>query len=426
MSRVDDLAKFDLTELRELFDLRSPYHAPTGGGYDGDPYPAWHRLRETGPVHEGIVHELTGCTQPALFAGLPFPDRPHFSAFSYAACAEAFRDSETFASSPPPSAVVREPATRSRLARSVLFLNGREHRRYRALVQSSFAPGRTKWWMERWNDRTVQALIDRLAAGDRADLNLDFCAQIPVLTITGSFGLPVSQALDVLRALYHDSLEGSDHLVGILEPLVAARRAQPEEDLMSVLVGAEITDEDGRSHRLSDEEIYSFAHLLLLAGSLTTWKQMGITLTALFTRPHLLDAVRADRKLLRAAIEESTRWVPTDPMFSRFVCRDVEFHGMQLPRGAVMHICLAAANRDPARYERPDEYDPYRPALPNLAFGNGPHICLGIHLARAEMSTAIGALLDRLPNLRLDPDAEPPRIVGMYHRGPTEIRVRFD
>ena len=93
--------------------------------------------------------------------------------------------------------------------------------------------------------------------------------------------------------------------------------------------------------------------------------------------PKLLDAVRADRSLLRSVIEESLRWVPTDPMFSRWVTEDIEFFGTQLPKGSVLHICLGAANRDPDRWEQPDEFDPHRPARPTLAFGGGPHVCLG-------------------------------------------------
>nr|MDT0666512.1 cytochrome P450 [Micromonospora sp. DSM 115978] len=165
--------------------------------------------------------------------------------------------------------------------------------------------------------------------------------------------------------------------------------------------------------------------LLLAAGSGTTWKQMGITLTALLRRPELLAAVRGDRSLMRAAVEESLRWSPTDPMFSRFVTRDVEFHGVHLPKGAVLHLGIGAANRDPDRWERPDEYDITRPLKRSLGFGGGPHICLGMHVARAEISVGVGALLDRLPNLRLDPDAEAPRLIGMYERGATEIPVVF-
>jgi cytochrome P450 len=141
----------------------------------------------------------------------------------------------------------------------------------------------------------------------------------------------------------------------------------------------------------------------------------------MLTHPVWVDAVRADPDVLRAVIEEGTRWAPTDPAFARFATRDAMLEGVDVPAGAVVDTCFGAANRDPSRWERPDEFDPGRPPRPHLAFGNGPHVCLGMHVARAEMDTAVRALLARLPGLRLDPDAEPPRIIGMYERGPTAV-----
>jgi cytochrome P450 len=421
---MSDVTVLDRDEIRELFDLRSSHNEYTGGGYHDDPYPRWHELRETGPVHEGIVHELTGFNYPAFFQGLPFPDRPHYSVFSFEACDHVFRDTETYASNHVPVEGIDKTQSTG-VDNSMLYMNGKEHRRYRSLVQPSFVPGRAKWWRERWINNTVRALIDNLEREGHADLNVDFCAAIPMLTITGSFGIPNAQALDMRRALRVDNLNGVGEIVRIVSPIVAARREQAEDDLISVLVEAEMTDEDGETHRLSDAEIYSFTYLLLAAGSGTTWKQMGITLAALLTRPQLLESVRGDDDLLRAAIEESVRWAPTDPMFSRFARRDVELYGVEIPEGAVVHLCLGAANRDPARWERPDEYDPMRAQQPTLGFGGGAHVCLGMHVARAEMFAGISALLERLPNLRLDPEAEPPSIIGMYERGATEINVLF-
>jgi cytochrome P450 len=177
---------------------------------------------------------------------------------------------------------------------------------------------------------------------------------------------------------------------------------------------------------LSDDEILSFSFLLLAAGSGTTWKQMGITLVATLTNPQWVGAVRSDPEVMRAVIEESTRWMPTDPAFARFATRNVTLEGVEIPKGSVVHTCFGAANRDPARWDRPDEFDPGRPPKPHLAFGNGPHVCLGMHVARAEIDTAVRALVERLPNLRLDLDAEPPRIIGMYERGPTAVPAVWD
>ncbi|WP_216915843.1 cytochrome P450 [Nocardia noduli] len=408
----------DRDRVRELFDLRGSYMAKMGGGYEDDPNPVWHELREQAPVHAGTVHELTGYSGPAFFQGLPHPDRPHFSAFSYEACAAAYRTPELFASSLTPVDVNNGKVA---ALNSMLSMDGEQHRRFRALVQPSFIPKKAQWWILNWIEESVGLLIDSFIDDGHAELNVDFCAAIPVLTITSSFGISVEQALDV-RAVMNRRPE---EIVQILEPIVAARRESPGDDLISVLVNAELANPDGSKQRLTDAEIYSFSVLLLMAGSGTTWKQMGIVLTALLQRPALLEQVRENPDLLRPTIEESLRWAPTDPMFSRFVTQDVDYHGVHMPAGSVLHICIGAANRDPERWENPDQFDIDRPLQPSLAFGGGVHTCLGMHVAKAEMRTGIAALLERLPNLRLDPDLEPPRLIGMYERGATEIPVLF-
>jgi len=408
---ADDFDALDAQRLRELFDLTSSFYASRGGSFTEDPYPAFHRLRETGPVHEGTPGRLVGFQGPEAFHGLPFSDHRHFTVFDFETCDAVVRDPETFSSRPP-------GGTNAFYDSSMLSMDGARHRRYRALVQPSFVPKRARWWIENWISTTVNALIDSFEANGRADLNVEFCAAIPLLTICGSFGVSVEQALDI-RAVVAAN-ESIDTFMNIVRPIVAARRERPEDDLISVLVEAEIT-EDGETHVLTDAEILAFSFLLLAAGSGTTWKQMGITLVALLQHPQWIDAVRGSDGALRAVIEEGVRWAPTDPVFARFVARDASLHGIDVPEGSIVHYCLAAANRDPARWDRPDEFDPGRPAKPHLAFGNGPHVCLGMHVARAEIDTAVRALVRRLPNLRLDPDAESPRIIGMYERGPTAV-----
>ena len=327
-------------------------------------------------MHEGIVGPLVGFDGEAFFQGLPFPDRPHFSAFDFATCDQIFRDGDTFVSKPPDGGNINA---------SILFMDGAEHRRYRALVQPSFLPKKARWWIENWIDKTVSALIDRFEPNGRADLNVEFFSAIPLLTISGSFGISVAEALDIRAAVTSDGL-GLGEFLRIVPPIVEARRHEARDDLISVLVEAEVADEQGVTHRLTDDEILGFALLLLAAGSGTTWKQMGITMLALLEHPEWLRAVQDDAAVLRDVIEESLRWTPTDPMFSRFVARDTELAGVRLPEGAVMHVCLAAANRDPARWDRADDFDPGRRQQVHLGFGGGSHICLGMHVARAEIA----------------------------------------
>lgn len=405
--------------IRTLFDLRGETYATRGGSFDVDPYPTFHRLREAGPVHAGTPHEALGWTGDVFFQGLPYPNRPHFTAYDFDSCSAVFRDEAHFVTNPEPW-----PNETPMPDSAILFMDGKRHLRYRRLVQPSFAPAKAIWWLENWISTTIDELIDMIQDDDRSDLNIDFCAPIPLLTITGSFGITVEEALEVRAAVTSDG-RGIDVLARLLLPIIEARRDQPKDDLISVLVEAEVTDEAGESHRLSDMEILGFGLLLLAAGSGTTWKQMGIVLVALLSSPHVLEAVRTDPSFLKRVFEESLRWTPTDPVFARFVKEDCELGGVALPAGAVIHACLASANRDPSRWNNPDEFDPFRPATPHLGFGHGVHACLGMHLARTEVTAAVGALLDRLPDLRLDPDQDAPRIIGLYERGPDTVPVRW-
>jgi cytochrome P450 len=370
--------RLDRARIRTLFDLSSEVYASRGGAFAEDPYPVFHRLRETGPVHPGAPHEALGWTGDVFFQGLPYPQRAHFSAYDYETCATVLKDDRRFVTK-----VDTLPDEQPFPDAAILYMNGREHRDYRTLVQPSFVPARAVWWLDHFVHGMVGELIDGFADERAVDLNLEYCSAIPMLTITGSLGIGVEDALDVREYVTSD-LAGGQVLARLLFPIIAARREAPADDLISVLVAAELTIGDGTVRRLDDVEIIAFCFLLLAAGSGTTWKQMGITLNALLAHPIALAAVRD---------------------------------------GAIVHVCLAAANRDPARWERPDEFDPFRPMKPNLGFGHGPHTCLGMHVARTEMVYGIAALLERFPELRLDPDAPSPRVIGLYERGADAVPV---
>jgi cytochrome P450 len=210
-----------------------------------------------------------------------------------------------------------------------------------------------------------------------------------------------------------------------LVPLLAERRREPADDFISELVRAEL---DGEV--LSDEEILPFLLLLLPAGGETTYRASGNLLWGLLTHPEQLDAVRRDRSLMRAAIDEALRWEPPLLILARQALVDTEINGVPVPAGSHIAVSQGAANRDPAFVAEPDAFDIGRASRAHLTFGNGPHMCLGMHLARLEMSLVTEILLDRLPNLRLDPEvmasADPPGIRGMAFRSPTALPVLFD
>jgi cytochrome P450 len=215
-------------------------------------------------------------------------------------------------------------------------------------------------------------------------------------------------------------LNASIWLHGYFSEVIAARRAEPREDVISVLTQAEL---DGQ--RLDDEEIIAFLRLLLPAGAETTYRSSSNLMFGLLSNPDQLDALRADRGLMPQAIEEGIRWEPPLTGIGRTAMRDVEVGGVLIPAGSPVAVEMGSANRDPARWDRPDEFDIHREPQQHMGFAFGVHMCLGIHLARMETTVAINAVLDRLSDVRLDPSADDVHISGLMFRAPPALPVVF-
>ena len=255
-------------------------------------------------------------------------------------------------------------------------------------------------------------LIDRFAERGRADLVREFTFPYPTQIIAGLLGLPREDfpqfqrwSISLLGIIVNRerAIAASNALRDYFAPILAARRAEPRDDLISSLATAEIDGE-----RLTDEEIYSFLRLLLPAGVETTYRSLGNLLFGLLTHPDQLEAVRSDRSLIPQAIEEAVRWEAPLLTITRVATRDSELAGVPIPAGSTVMPLLGAANRDEDRYPDPDRFDIFRAPKPNISWGHGVHLCLGMHLARLEMRVALELLLDRLPDLRLDPDGKDP------------------
>ena len=170
-----------------------------------------------------------------------------------------------------------------------------------------------------------------------------------------------------------------------------------------------------------------YCNLIVHAGGGTTWRQLGITIMALLNHPEQMEALRNDRSLMRATIQEVTRWYPTDTAFLRYVEKDTVLEGVEMKEGSVAMLCLGSANHDRTQWEDPDSFNIHRPLKRHFAFGAGPHACLGQHLSRQEMEVALGAVLDRLGDLRWNPDYPPARMSGgtLIGRGPDALHVRY-
>ncbi len=354
----------------------------------------------------------------------PFRERPLYSLLGFDVVQAAFKDGATFSSR------IHNETIGVVWGETLLGMDDPDHRIHAGLIVQAF----TKTAMARWEQQTVRpvvaGLIDRFEKDGRADLTRQFTMLFPVYVIVEMLGLPkrdvpefTSWAADTI-VIFHDparALEASRRLGEYLKAVIEERRRSPGDDLISLLIAAEM---EGR--RLDNQEIVNFCRLLLPAGAETTYRSSGSLLYALLGQPETLAAVRADRALLPAAIEEGLRWEPPLTSVNRITTRDTELAGVAIPAGAIVECGMGAANRDPSRWQDPDRFEFARPARAHVAFAYGPHSCIGLHLARIETRVAIEGLLDRLPDLHFEPDAEPaPEIRGIGFRSPTSLPVSF-
>jgi cytochrome P450 len=416
-ARSDDVLTADDPLYRELYDVRREGEI-LGNLVERDMNPALNALRERGPVQKGFLRELLGLPiyhRHELVAG-----KQGYTALSYDACEAALRDHEHFS-----SRIVHKPNSDNEETMAILEMDGGRHRAFRRTLQPKFIePQAVSWWRERWIDGIVAALIERLQGQDAAELNQDFCARIPVHTITLALGLEGEVSLLFRAAMFKAMGAGAKTpeeqqanaalIETMLLDLFARRRAEPRDDLASFLVTSQLRLPDGTVRMLTDREAMHHARLVMVAGGGTTSRQMAILLWALLTHPDQLDHLRRDRSLMKQAIDEAVRWNATAPLFNRLVVEDIELCGVALPAGAALEVCLGAANRDPARWDNPDAFDIHRPVRGHLGFGIGQHRCLGMNVAHCEMAVGLTALLDAFPNLRLDPDAPAPFMTGGF------------
>ena len=312
----------------------------------------------------------------------------------------------------------------------MLGMDDPEHRRYRAIVSTAFRQKVLAQWEQELLVDVANELIDAFAGRGSADLVREFNFPFPTKVISGILGLPREDYRQFQRwttailsffTKLDEAIVASQEVKEYMSVILAERRRAPREDLISELAQAELDGE-----RLSDEEIFSFLRLLLPAGVETTYRATGNMLFSLLSNPDQLEAVRSDRELIPQAIEESLRLETPLLNITRLATKDAEVGGVLIPAGSTLMLMLAAANRDEDRYPDPDSYDVLRVSpKPHISFGHGPHACLGTHLARLEMRVALNLLLDRLPNLRLDPEGDDPHIRGQIFRSPTSLPVLF-
>jgi cytochrome P450 len=347
-----------------------------------------------------------------------------FTAYGFDAVQQVLKDGETFSSAG--YADVMGPV----FGHSILEMDEPEHHTYRGLVQQAFSRKAMEIWERDLVRGVVDEALDAIVDAKRGDLVRSLTFPFPVLVIARMLGLAPEdlptfhrQAVEMISAGFEfdRAIAASNALFDYFSAIIAERRKHPSDDVISVLVQAELEGD-----RLDDAQICSFLRLLLPAGAETTYRSSSNLLYGLLTNTDQLDALRADRSLMPQAIEEGLRWEPPLLGIMRTATRDTEVDGMAIPAGSIVAVNLGSANHDERYWTNAEEFDIFRAPRQHIAFAWGPHMCLGLHLARMETRVALNQVLDRLPNVRLDPDAETPFITGAVFRAPNALPVVWD
>ena len=307
-------------------------------------------------------------------------------------------------------------------------LDGPEH----SLLRHLSTQGLHKRSVARFAEHRIPALahevIDGFAARGEADLVADFTARFPFLVFGVRMGLPLDKAHRFMDWAFDILTYPVDHAAGLAAaaelstytaPVLAERRREPADDLLSLMAHAE---RGGR--RLSDEEIFSHVRALFSAGATTTFHGLGNTLYAALSHPELLERLRKEPERIPAAVDEMLRWEPPLGVLPRLAPHDAQVAGEVVPAGTLLLFGIASANRDPEVYPEPDRFDIDRRPQRLLTFGFGSHYCPGVHLAKAQIAVGIRVLLERLSELRLvRPEEALPQ--GSVMRGPQALAVEF-
>jgi len=368
-----------------------------------DPYPAYARLVREDPVH----HSPFGMTVLSRFADCemvlrsPLASVDDTKAPMYPEFVEAAED---------PAALEALLAKRP-----FLFLDPPDHTRLRGLVSKAFTPKTVERLRPRVEELVAQ-LLDAMTDEATVDIVAAFAYPLPITIISEMLGVPardaeqftrwsraLARSLDPEFLLPPEAVAARNEAVAefhaYFRDLIAARRRSPGDDVLTALVHAE---EEG--NRLTEEEVLSTCTLLLVAGHETTVNLIANGTLALLRHPDQCARLRSDPALARSAVEEVLRYDPPVQLTGRLLLGDLEVSGEVLPAGSFNVLLLAAAQRDPAAFADPDAFDIGRGDVRHLAFGHGPHFCLGAPLARLEGEVALRELISRFPNLALAAD----------------------
>jgi cytochrome P450 len=380
-----------------------------------DPYGFFEHMRKTTPVWRGTLMESDLMPEELKVA-------ENWTLFDFESVFTAFREDTVFASE------LYNNTIGLVFGPTILGMHGKQHHDHRSLVSKAFKQSALLQWEPEVIDPICDQLVDEFKNDGEVDLVKAVTFEFPTRVTASLLGLP-QEDLEMFRRLSLDLISITDNIEAGLtasvelgtyfQEQVDQRRSKMTDDVIGDLVAAEIDGE-----KLTDEAIISFLRLLLPAGLETTYRSSGNLLALLLTHTDQLEELQADRDLIPAAIEEGIRYETPLVLVTRNTTRDVEMHGITIPEGAQVNLCMGSANRDDKRWENPNAFDIHRPRRAHISFAGGIHSCLGMHLARVETKAMLNSIFDRVTDLQLIPD-EDTKIVGMPFRSPKHLPVTF-
>lgn len=371
-----------------------------------DPYPTYKRLRDEAPAYHNAERNFWALSR--------YQDVNH-----------ALHDWQTYSSvggvalegsgKAPPMIIAMDPPRQTKL---------------RKIISAAFTPRRIALLEPRVREMTREYL-DPLVERGSFDFIQDFSAKLPMDVISAMLGVPrEDQAMlrnwsDALlhrepgqSAVTPAGVEGAGNLVRYFAQDLGRRKRNPSDDLISALIAAEVEGE-----RLSDEEIFGFCFLLVIAGNETTTKMLGNAVHLLARHPDQRALLVREPQRIADAVEEVLRFDTSTHMLARVLTRDISLHGSSLTKGERVLLLIGSGNRDERVFERADQFDITRPSQQNLSFGFGTHVCLGASLARLEGRVALEEILARMPNYEID-EAGLERVHSANVRGYARLPMR--
>ncbi|WNG92822.1 cytochrome P450 [Mycobacterium sp. ITM-2016-00318] len=388
------------------------YYDPYDLDIAANPWPTYARLREDAPIY--------------------YNERYRFWAISRHSDVEsAVTDWETFSNSR--SDILELVNSEFDMPKGVMmFEDPPVHTMLRGLMSRVFTPRR----MAEIEDQIRQFCVNCLdphVGSDGFDIVAELASMMPMRVIGMLLGIPESDQVAVRDA--NDAslrtrpgapmkVANADKIAdgAIYADYVEWRSKNPSDDLMTVLLNMEFTDENGVTRKLHRKEILHYVQVVAGAGNETTGRLIGWLAKVLAEHPEQRREIHSDRSLLTRAVDETLRFEPTGPHVARYTLKDFEMYGTTVPAGSAVLLLFGAANRDPRRYTDPDRYNIHRDNISHLTFGKGVHYCLGANLARLEGRVALDELLNRWPEWGIDYDTAVPAPTSTV-RGWERLRV---